>query len=160
MRWVGTIALAIAAMGTGIWLGEDLTAALPTEVFFLALAGSLLGYLVTPYRSLMGALGTAGIIALCAAGGFFTGRTIATAAFNDCVARGEAVRVSLARFEARTGRFPHGLDRLSRRDIPGQRWLRGTVLAYRPTSQGYELSCSDWLVTHQATESTAFAAQK
>ena len=73
---------------------------------------------------------------------------------------GEAVRVSLARFEARNGRFPQALDRLARRDIPGQRWLRGTVLAYERTSQGYELSCSDWLVTHQATESTAFAAQK
>ena len=160
MRRAATLALAAAVTAIALWLGEDLGRAIPLGVFFVLPAGALLGFWLSPYRALAGALGVASAIVLLGAGGWYAGRVNATAAFNDCLERGEAVRVSLARFEARNGRFPQGLDRLAHRDLPGRRWLRGTVLAYRSTAQGYELSCSDWLVTHQATESTAFAAQK
>ena len=160
MRWGGTIALVVAAIGVAIWLGEDLSSVIPTGAFVLVLGGGLLGYLVAPHPSLAGRLSVASIIILCVAVGWFTGRTIATSAFNDCVARGETVRVSLAQFRTKHGGFPKGLDRLALRDLPGQRWLRGTLLAYQLTLGGYELSFSDWLVTHRATGTDAFLAGK
>ena len=160
MRWASTIALAGAVVGVAIWLGEDLSRATPLGMVFLLPCGALLGYLLAPYRSLIGALSFASITVLCGAGGCYVGRTNATAAFNDCVERGETVRDSLAQFLARHGEFPDDLHRLALRDLPGRRWLRGTLLAYRRTSGGYEMSFSDWLVTHQATETHAFAARK
>jgi hypothetical protein len=160
MRWGGTIALFVAVIGIAIWLGEDLSSAIQTGVFVLVLGGGLLGYLVAPCPSLTGCLCVASIIVIGVAGGWYTGRTIATGAFNDCVARGESVRVSLAQFRTKHGRYPKDLDRLALRDLPGQRWLRGTLLAYQPTPAGYDLRYSDWLVTHRATETDAFAARK
>ena len=161
LKWGGTVGLVIAVTGVAIWFGEDSSSAVPTTgVFVLMLGGGLLGYLIGPHPSLLGHFCIVSIIVLGIAGGWYTGRTIVSRAFNDCVARGETVRVSLEQFRTKHGEFPKDLDRLARRDLPGQRWLRGSILAYRRTPGGYELSFSDWLVTHRATETDAFSAQK
>lgn len=160
IRWVGVAALSVIATGASIWLGEDLRSVIHTGAFLLVPCSFLLGYLVTPGSSVAGRLCVACIIVLGTAGGWYLGRTTATGAFNDCIARGEMIRVSLARFRTEHGGFPDDLDQLGLRDLPGERWLRGYLLAYRRTPDGYELGFSDWLVAHRATESEAFVARK
>jgi hypothetical protein len=160
LKWVGTAGLVVAVTGIAMWFGEDPSSVVPAGVFALLFAGGMLGYLTAPHPTLPSRLFVVGTVVLGIAGGWYTGRTVVNRAFNDCVQRGESVRVSLSRFHLKHGEFPTSLDQLARGDLPGRRWLRGSILVYRPTPDGYELSFSDWLVTHRATERAPFAAQK
>jgi hypothetical protein len=98
-------------------------------------------------------------IAALACLGFWSGDRIATRAFNSCVERGEQVRIALAQHKLRTGRYPASLQELGSA-IPGTRVLRGNLLVYEPTTNGYALSFSDWLVTHSATEHGEWSVAK
>jgi len=159
-KWCLTVALGIVVVAMGVWFGEDLTSGVPSAAILLAVVSGLLVYLVSPYPSLAGTLCVASIVLICAAAGWYMGRTTATSAFNDCIERGEMVRVALQQYQERHGAFPGDLSELRPFDLPGQRWFRGSLLTYRRTPSGYELNFSDWLVTHGATEAQAFASEK
>jgi hypothetical protein len=100
------------------------------------------------------------VIPASLAGGHYIGHQESSAAFNDCVHRGETVRVALAEFFDEHGNYPDNLGSLQVPDLPGGRLLRGQVLGYRTMDDGYELFFGDWLVSHYATESSAFTAHK
>ena len=159
-RWGLTVALGVVGICVAVWLGEDLKSNVPSATIFLALVSGLFVYWVSPYSSLASKHGIASVVMLCVAGGWYMGRTIAISAFNDCVERGEIVRVALQQYQAQYDEFPENLRDLRLHDLPGRRWLRGTLLSYQRTLEGYELSFSDWLVTQRATETTRFVAEK
>ena len=99
MRWGSAFLLVFVATGLAIWQGEDLRSVIPIGVIVLALGGGLLGYAIAPYPAVAGGLSCASLIVLCVLGGWYLGRTIATSAFDDCVARGETVRDALVQYQ-------------------------------------------------------------
>ncbi len=90
---------------------------------------------------------------------WFAGAHAFNHAFNECVHRGEDVRVLLTRHYQERGEYPIELDALEA-PIPCGRITRPSVLVYEKTADGYELSFADWLVEHTATESEPFMAHK
>ena len=90
---------------------------------------------------------------------WFVGNHSARAAFNDCVANAEALRVDLAEFKVRQGRYPDSLVEL-KSPLPCRLIMRRSLLAYRSVGEGYELEFSDWMVTHSATHEQPFLAHK
>lgn len=82
-----------------------------------------------------------------------------TRAFNECVTRGDEVRIQLSEYRQKNGQFP---ERLSQLDGDGlcRSVTRPTLLTYETTKDGYIMIFKDWLVTYQATESDPFHAHK
>jgi hypothetical protein len=90
---------------------------------------------------------------------FYSGSLSFDRAFNECVARGEEVRVQLTEYRNRHNRYPEHLGQLEGFALC-ERITRPTILDYQKTRDGYELSFGDWLVEHKATESETFIAHK
>jgi hypothetical protein len=95
-----------------------------------------------------------------AAGAHFAANSLAVDAFNDCVKRGEDVRVALGRFHAERGHYPARLEELHGFNLPGRLWLHGNLLHYSANESGYDLWFRDWLVSFDASESHGFGAHK
>lgn len=89
-------------------------------------------------------VGGVGAFALYA-GALFLGWLSFTAAFGECVEKGEEVRVLLSQYQKKEGRYPERLSQLEGFRLCG-RILRPTVLEYEKTKSGYVLSFKDWLV--------------
>ncbi len=154
------VLFAALALGAGIWIGEDNSEPISAVLFIALFGGGLIAYILTPLKSARGRLISMAAAGLVLFGGWIFGRNSAGAAFNDCVANGKSVRAALADYQVKNGTFPLHLDRLELAGLPGDRLLRASLLIYRRTPEGYELSFSDWLVTHRATETDAFTAWK
>ena len=157
-----TIGLALGAALAGMWFGED--GASPGRAFIFAAsisaAAGVLAFLACGASRLPGRLFVG--IAVCGLGpgGFGVGARDAAAAFNECVERGEDVRIRLHDYRARSGHYPDSLAALTGAPLPCRRLLRGDLLSYRATATGYSLVFSDWLVEHVATESHGFQPHK
>lgn len=154
------VALAVVALfGTlGFWLGEGGSppwAALPVGggVF-----GCLAVALIVPGKPWCKALGGVAFLALYAIA-FFFGSLSFSRAFNECVDRGEEVRVQLSDYYQEENQYPERLSQLEGR-ILCERIIRDTVLEYERAKGGYVLSFKDSLLEHTATESLPFMAQK
>ena len=80
-------------------------------------------------------------------------------AFNECVSEGEQVRVALASHRARHGSFPVLLKELAEPTLC-RRVMLPSLMRYSMTPGGYELRFGDWLVSHRATDSRPFEAEK
>lgn len=162
------IVLLAAAGAAGIWLGEDLIRTplhtdseirSPATLITLGVI-ALWGVLgATPAHWAVRFLMILSLIG-AAVGGWFGGRHEATLAFNDCVERGEEVRIALREYRKEQGRYPESLEALGMEDLPGKRWLRGDLLQYIGSERRYRLMFRDQLVTHMASESNAFMGQK
>lgn len=142
----------------GFWFGEGALqpwAVLPATI---GVVGCLAVSFIMPGKRRMKTLGGVASLVLYAAG-FFAGSLSFSHAYNECVERGEEVRVQLSDYHRKTGRYP---DRLAQLEVsgPGGRILRPTVLQYERTAGGYVLSFRDRLVEHTATESEPFMAHK
>jgi hypothetical protein len=67
--------------------------------------------------------------------------------------------VQLAEYYSKNKHYPENLKQLNS-TIPGTRILRPTILNYKKTQDGYDLSFQDWLVEFKATQSVPFMAHK
>ena len=106
-------------------------------------------------------LATVAVVVPCVmAIGLYIGNQGATNAYNECVRDGELVREALSGYYKEHQFYPEDLDTLGMEKLPGRRVLHGSVLQYETTNSGYDLSFSDWLVSHVATESSPFTAYK
>jgi len=80
-------------------------------------------------------------------------------AFNECVERGEEVRILLSEYRRSHSVYPETLNQL-RSPIICARISRPTLLTYERTTNGYTLSFHDWFVHHTASEDQSFLAHK
>jgi hypothetical protein len=153
------LALAVLLSGIGFWLGEagepPWRAELPIAV---GVVGSLVVALAVAGPQVIRALAGAAMIAVYAFT-FLGGLASFDRAFNECVERGEEVRILLGEYHRSHSAYPEALSRL-RSPIPCTRISRRTILTYERTTNGYALSFRDWLVEHAASEAASFSAHK
>ena len=158
VRRVAALTLAGVLPALGFWLGERcslLQSALPLAV---GLFGSLLIAYIAPVKLRYKALGGFALLAVYVVA-YILGTLSFTRAFNECVTRGDEVRIQLSEYRQKNGQFP---ERLSQLDGDGlcRSVTRPTLLTYETTKDGYIMIFKDWLVTYQATESDPFHAHK
>ncbi len=158
LRRNGALGLAASCALFALWFGEGtapLRDALPLAG---GITGSLVVALVVPGSGKSRALAGIASLTLYAAA-FFIGLESFGRAFDECMDKGEEVRLLLSEYHDRTNKYPESL-----KDVGGDRFcervLRPTILEYERTNGGYHLSFRDWLVEHAATESESFLAHK
>lgn len=159
MKWRLTLitVLVIVSAGVGMWIGEG--GRWSALGLIAALSFGAVGAYVAeaPWSRRVGVA----LLTTCSCmAGIYIGTQSFAHAFNECVQRGEELRTSLAQYHARTAQYPQSLDALPRSSARCERWLRGSIIQYEPTQAGYQLSFSDWLVSHEATEAEPFMAHK
>lgn len=121
----------------------------------LGLAAIAMITLSTPARRLL-----AGVLALPLAFLFWqVGHASHTRAFTACLDEGDLLRPRLDVFRRQHGHFPAELEELPG-PLPCPLITRASLLDYQRSDSGYRLSFGDALVSHVASESEAFAAQK
>ena len=162
--WVISLISSIGLLILGIWRGEDLSAGPFDWLSEAALGVAWLAFFLVLARrnaslrlklAILAVLGP-GVLAV----GLYAGNQSARSAYNECVQEGELVRKALYAYYEEHNSYPEDLDSLSMEKLPGRRILRGNVLWYKASASGYVLSFSDWLVSHEATESSSFMAHK
>lgn len=143
--------LPLAAL-TAVWLGEDLHRARLLSFsglsFLLAWTGGMPAQRIGTQPLILTV--TISVVVMIVA--YLLGGVFARGAFQECERNADDVRRLLAEFFREHGEFPADLSQLPMSRMPGERLLRGSVLCYRQTEQGYELSYSDWAAEHRATE--------
>ncbi len=152
------IILVVLFGAVGFWLGEDALqpwAVLPIVVGVIGSA--IVALIMSGKMGLRILIGIATFVLYVA--GFFFGSFSFSHAYNECVERGEEVRVQLSEYRLKKGQYPECLNQLERFGLCG-RLTRPTILQYKRTAGGYALSFKDWLVEHTATESEPFMAHK
>ena len=162
--WLSILAIGTGVIFWGVWRGEDSYAGpfdytidiVIAQVCFFA--SILVAWKARRIRAKAAVFGI--VIPVALAVGLYSGHQDSQRAFNECVQRGETVRVALGEYFSDNGRYPQALDSLQMEDSPGGRFLRGSILRYKVTGEGYQLSFGDWLVTHVATDSLPFTAYK
>lgn len=92
--------------------------------------------------------------------GFVLGDRSKSRAIHSCFDHQEDVRKALRTYHSVHGSYPASLDSLTGVQIPGDRILRGSVLNYRSTDDGYVLSVADPLMISEATETHGFISSK
>jgi hypothetical protein len=154
-----SITLALASVGLGVWFGEDASMLFPTSAVIAALILAAIAVSVSPrspWIRVGAGLLTIGLFAL----GWKVGSQRASQAYNACLNDGRQVLTALHAYQSSSGRYPESLAELNIA-IPCRRLLRGTLLEYRRRGDGFTLSFSDWLVSHDADETSAgFFANK
>lgn len=145
-------------VAVGFWFGEGALqpwAALPTTV---GVIGCLVVVFIIPGKLWLKTLiGVASLVLYVV--GYIVGSISFSHAYNECVERGEEVRVQLSEYHQKKDQYPERLDQLEGFGLCG-RITRPNVLQYERTEGGYVLSFKDWLVEHTATESEPFMAHK
>jgi len=157
-RQGASLALALLLSGIGFWLGEAGGPPLAMLPIAVGIVGSLVVALAVAGRRATKATAGAAMIAVYAFA-FFAGLDSFGRAFNECVERGEEVRVLLAGYHRSHGVYPEALDQLGS-PAPCARISRPTILTYERTAKGYTLGFRDWLVEHTASEDASFSAHK
>lgn len=151
---LGAVALAVLAF----WMGEaggGFAGLSSAFLYGLLLAIAAAAWRGPVWRRIWRAMGS---LSLWMAA-FMAGQDSAGDAFNGCIANGETVRLALAAYTRQHGVYPATLAELPG-PLPCERLLRPSLLHYRLTDGGYELSFGDALVLFMASESEAFEARK
>jgi hypothetical protein len=162
--WLSILAFCVGVIFLGVWRGEDISVGPFDYIIDLAMglvwfvASTSVAWRNKRIRAKVALVGIAVPVALIV--GLYVGQRESTQAFNECVQKGEPVRAALGAYYSEKGRYPEGLTSLQMEDLPGDRLLRGNILQYTSAGEGYELFFGDWLVSHTATESSPFTAQK
>jgi len=155
--------LSACALLFGVWRGEDLSDPLPKVV---DLGGGLIWVVTFLLVSLRkperrrAAIAYALFVPAALAVGYVAGDRIGARALNECISEGESIRVALHEFYGKNGRYPVDLASLHLQRVPGGRLLRGGILNYTRTGEGYSLNFGDYMVSYVATESTPFLGAK
>jgi hypothetical protein len=157
-RQRAALALAIVLSGIGFWLGEAGGSPLGDLPINIGIVGSVAVALAVAGRPVIRASAGAAMIAVYALT-FIGGQASFTRAFNECVERGEEVRILLAEYHRNHGVYPEALNQL-RSPLPCVRISRRTILTYERTTNGYTLGFRDWLVDFTASEDASFFAHK
>lgn len=144
---------------TGFWFGEGFLPLISSWVLLALIALPLATAALAPHRDSFHVRTTLMAAALLFIGAWFAGQTNAGRAFDDCVARGEEVRLALRSYRLEQGRFPEQLDDLGI-DLPGQRLLHSTLLTYQAKVGDYRLSFANALVEHVANARYPFLLPK
>ncbi len=158
LRRIVALVLAASCALFAVWLGEGTAPLRDALPFAGGITGSLVVALAAPGRTMSRALAGIASLALYAAA-FFIGLESFGRAFDECMDKGEEIRVLLSEYHIETNRYPESL-----KEVQGDRFcepmIRATILDYQRTNGGYHLSFRDWLVEHAATESESFTAHK
>ncbi|MGW1424573.1 hypothetical protein ACWAT4_31120 [Bradyrhizobium manausense] len=152
------LALAVLLSGIEFWLGEAGGPTWGELPIAIGIAGSVVVALAVAGRPVIRAAAGAGMIAVYALT-FLGGQASFGRAFNECVERGEEVRILLAEYYRNQRVYPETLNQL-RSPLPCRRISRPTILIYERTTNGYELGFRDWLVDHTASEDASFFTHK
>ncbi len=160
MRYV-LLALVLVFSGiAGIWFrgADDHSVGLATVIVLslLVLGADLLG----PPKSRNGRIGSALLAGFLFAGGWYLGGKNLDAALDDCAGKAEQVRAALENHRETAGEYPASLTELQGFEIPGKRLLRGTVLKYSKTSDGYVLWYQDGPIHFAATQDHKMAVEQ
>jgi len=151
MRQVYLILVLALSLIAGFWFrgGETQTVTF-WAVAALAICVLLADLLGSPKsrNARIGAAVMAGV--LFATGWYFGGREL-EAATADCSTRVNEVRDALEMYRERAGQYPDTLDDLEDIELPGRRVLRGSLLDYTRTSDGYLLWFMDGRFRFTAT---------
>src|SRR5215468_9655463 len=122
------LALVVLLSGIGFWLGEagwPPWGALPIVV---GIVGSIAVALTfAGRRAITASTGTATMAVYAST--FFCGLASFARAFNECVERGDEVRILLSEYHRSHSEYPETLNRL-RSPIPCPRFTRSTLLTY------------------------------
>jgi hypothetical protein len=151
--------LPVVAAFCGLWLGEHQAGPLPVRDLLVAVAIAAVTALALWRVGRALAVSAAIGVVLIFGTTWTIGAREATQAFNACVQHGEQVRVALADYHSKQGRYPATLAELAVA-VPGALRLPPHVLRYKRGSTGYTLWFADWLVQHEADESHAFGVHK
>lgn len=149
-----TLLLAVvlaASVLSGFWFrgAEDHSMSLATVI---VLSGCVLGAdLLGPPKSRNGRIGAALLAGILFATGWYVSGRDLDAALDDCGRNADTVRVALEDYRERTGSYPESLAQLGRETLPGARLLRGTVLQYSRSRDGYVLWYQDGANRFSAT---------
>ena len=157
MKWFVGSFLAVLLGAIGFWLGEGAFPPLAEVPIIAGVIGCLLVVFMVPGKPLFKMLYGVMSLALYFVA-FVCGSLSFNRAFNECVKRGEEVRMQLSEYHYKKNQYPEDLNQLER-ELCG-RITRPTVLEYERTKAGYVLSFKDWLVEHTATETEPFMAHK
>ena len=157
-RQTAALALAMLLSATGFWLGETDWPPLAPPPIVVGIVGSVVVAFAVEGRPVMKVSAAAAMIALYAFA-FFGGSDSFYRAFNECVNRGEEVRILLGEYHRSHGVYPDTLNQLQS-PIPCARIGRPTILTYERTTKGYTLGFRDWLVDFTASEDASFFAHK
>lgn len=149
LRKLLSAALLVTTGLTGFWLGEGFLPLISSWVLLALIALPLATTALAPHRDNFHVRTTLLAAALLFIAAWFAGQTTAGRAFDDCLARGEEVRLALRSYRLEQGRFPEQLDDLGI-DLPGQRLLHSTLLTYQAKEGDYRLSFANALVEHVA----------
>lgn len=134
---------------TGFWFGEGFLPLISSWVLLALIALPLATAALAPHRDSFHVRTTLMAAALLFIGAWFAGQTAAGRAFDDCLARGEEVRLALRNYRLEQGQFPQQLDDLGM-VLPGQRLLHSTLLTYQAKEGDYRLSFANALVEYVA----------
>ncbi|APG28269.1 hypothetical protein A7E78_10680 [Syntrophotalea acetylenivorans] len=140
---------------TGFWFGEGFLPLISSRVLLALIALPLATAALAPHRDSFHVRTTLLAAALLFIGAWFAGQTIAGRAFDECLNRGEEVRLALRNYRLEQGRFPQQLDNLAM-DLPGQRLLHPPLLSYQPKEGDYRLSFANALVEYVANSRYPF----
>ena len=122
----------------------------------LVLGADLLG----PPKSRNGRMGAALAAGILFAGGWYLGGRNLDAALNHCAGKAEEVRAALEDHRETEGEFPESLSELQGFEVPGKRLLRGTMLQYSRTRDGYVLWYRDGEIQFAATQDHKMALER
>jgi hypothetical protein len=143
MRQLLLALVLVAAAATGLWFRgaghESLSLVTVLVLSLCVLAADLLG----PPKSRNGRMVTALLAGGLFAVGWHLGGRDLEAALTDAARNAEVVRAALEEHRRTTGAYPESLRDLDGVEIPGKQLLRGTVLRYIRTRDGYVLWFDD-----------------
>jgi hypothetical protein len=169
IKAIGLLSLVFILLVLAFWWGElgaafDILLAIPASIV-AGVAVVLLMKFVPQYfacprlkRWWQYSLLALGLVAIFFAS-FKWGYTQYYTALNGCQAEGEQVRSALQRYHEQHQAYPASLKALNIA-TPCRRYLHPSLLFYRLTSSGYELTYSDWMMLYRATEASGFDAHK
>lgn len=140
---------------TGFWFGEGFYPLISSWVLLTLIALPLATAALAPHRDSFHVRTTLLTAALLFIGAWFAGQTTAGRAFDECLTRGEEIRLALRHYRLEQGRFPQQLKDLGV-ELPGQRLLHSTLLTYQPKEGDYRLSFANALVEYAANSRYPF----
>lgn len=149
LRKLGSAFLLMATGLAGFWLGEGYVPLISTTTLLTFLALPLAVAALAPRRDSFHVRLTLLASALLFIAAWSAGQTSANRAFDECLARGEEVRLALRDYRLQHGRFPAVLAELAI-DLPGRRALRPALLSYQRKEGDYRLSFANALARHVA----------
>jgi len=157
-RAIAAVTLALLLPGVGFWLGEAGGPPWAPVPIAVGIVGSVVVAFSIPGNSVLKSLAGAAVL-LGYALTFVAGLWSFGHAFAQCLKQGENVRSALHEYRQRNGSYPDALAQLEG-DVLCNRRSRPSILVYKKTETGYELSFGDWLIEHVASDTAAFMAHK